>query len=253
MKRNLSAANNVVTRAAALCSPYLARTLMLKKTLLLYCFLQLLVVSLYGQEVRRQQQTLQGQQYTGYSVKVPYAEHQAKRYWLSYLKERGKVTERRQFIELKDIYWLNARQGQQAYSLVTGDSTKSEIWIGYAATKADTALDTAIKEQLQKAPFLMKKYQLMASLQDAEAALTFMNREVESIRRNGNKLEGALKKNADEKLKLEQQLVKNGEDKVRLEGETVENKKKLEQQQLEAEKISKQLQALKDRLSQLQE
>jgi chromosome segregation ATPase len=230
---------------------------MLKKTLLLYCFLQLLVVSLYGQEVRRQQQTLQGQQYSGYSIKVPYAEHQAKRYWLSYLKERGKVTERRQFIELKDIYWLNARQdaqqGQQAYSLVTGDSTKSEIWIGYASTKEDATLDEAIKEQLEKAPFLMKKYQLMASLQDAEAALSFMNREVESLRRNGNKLEGALKKNASEKERLEQQLVKNGEDKVRLEGETEANKKKLEQQQLEAEKISKQLQALKDKLSQLQE
>ncbi|WP_152426328.1 hypothetical protein [Cesiribacter andamanensis] len=215
--------------------------------------MQLFVAAVFGQEVRRQQQTLQGQPHSGYSIKVPYSEAQAKRYWLAYLKERGKVTERRQFIELRDIYWLDAPKGQQAYSLVLGDSTKSEIWIGYPATRADTALDSAIKEQLGKAPFLMKKYQLMASLQDAEAALTFMNREVENLRRNGNKLEGALKRNASEKERLEQQLVKNGEDKVRLEQETEENKKKLEQQQLEAEKISKQLQALKDKLSQLQE
>ena len=212
-------------------------------------------LSANGQEVqvRKQQQNLQGQQHSGYSMKVPYPEHQAKRYWLAYLKERGKVTERRQFIELKDIYWLNAQAGQQVFSTVAGDSSKSEIWIGYVAPKPDSVLDAGIKEQLQKLPFLMKKYQLLASMQDAEAAATYLNREAESTRRQASKLDGSLRRNADEKQKLEQQLAKNAEDKIRLEQEIKENQQKQEQQQAEVEKINKQLQALKDKLSQLKE
>ena len=232
------------------------QNIMQKKLLPLFLVLfTFSVASAYGQEVqvRKQQLHLQGQQHTGYSVKVPYPEHQAKRYWLAYLKERAKVTERRQFIELKDIYWLNAAAGQQVFSTVAGDSAKSEIWIGYTAPKPDSALDAGIKEQLQKLPFLMNKYQLLASLQDAEAAATYLNREVESTRRQAGKLDNSLKRNADEKQKLEQQLVKNAEDKVRLEQEVTDNKLKQEQQQIEVEKINKQLQALKDKLSQLRE
>lgn len=227
---------------------------MQKILLLLLLSFQCIAVVASGQEVRRQQQTLQGQQHQGYSIKVPYPEHQAKRYWLAYLKERGKVVERRQFIELKSIYWLSSQDRQQALSTVAGDSTKSEVWIGYpTATAADTALDAGIKEQLQKLPFLMKKYQLMASLQDAEAAATYLNREVENTRRQETKLDTSSKRNAEEKFKLEQQLVKNGEDKLRLEQEIKENKLKQELQQAEVEKINKQLQALKDKLSQLKE
>ncbi|AHM61625.1 hypothetical protein D770_16855 [Flammeovirgaceae bacterium 311] len=227
---------------------------MQKRLLFLLFVIQGLALTATGQEVvRRQQQTLQGQQHNGYSIKVPYAEHHAKRYWLTYLKERGKVTERRHFIEVKDIYWLNSGARQQAFSIVAGDSARSEVWIGYPAATPDTLLEAAIKEQLQKLPFLMKKYQLMASLQDAEAAATYLNREVESTRRQESKLENSLKRNADEKTKLEQQLVKNGEDKLRIEQEIKDAKLKQEQQQAEVEKINKQLQALKDKLSQLQE
>lgn len=223
------------------------------RVLFLLIVLQALYFTASGQEVRRQQQTLQGQRHNGYSIKVPYPEHQAKRYWLTYLKERGRVTERRQFIELKDIYWLNSGAKQQAFSIVAGDSASSEVWIGYPASTPDTALEAGIQEQLQKLPFLMKKYQLMASLQDAEAAATYLNREVESTRRQESKLDSSLKRNEEEKLRLEQQLVKNGEDKLRLEQEIKDNKLKQEQQQAEVERINRQLQALKDKLSQLKE
>ncbi|WP_224999886.1 hypothetical protein [Cesiribacter sp. SM1] len=224
-----------------------------KRLLLLLFIVQGLFFTASGQEPRRQQQTLQGQQHYGYSLKVPYAEHNAKRYWLAYLKERGKVTERRQFIEIKDIYWLDSGAKQQALSTVAGDSAQSEVWIGYPSTTRDSVLEAGIKEQLQKLPFLMKKYQLMASLQDAEGAATYLNREVESTRRQESKLENSLRRNAEEKLRLEQQLVKNGEDKLRLEQEIKDNKLKQEQQQAEVEKINRQLQALKEKLSQLQE
>jgi hypothetical protein len=226
---------------------------MQKKLLPFILLLQCLVLTTFGQQVRKQQQTLQGQQHLGYSFKVPYPEHQAKRYWLAYLKERGKVTERRQFIELRDIYWLQAPEGLKVYSTVAGDSSNSEVWIGYAAARPDSVLDASVKEQLQKLPFLMKKYQLLASLQDAENASTYLNREVESTRRQEGKLESSIRRNADEKLRLEQQLVKNEEDKLRLEQELKDNKLKQEQQQLEVEKVNKQLQALKDKLSQLKE
>ena len=230
------------------------RTFMQKKLLILMLAFQCLVLTAFGQEVaRRQKQTLQGQQHQGYSIKIAYPEHQAKRYWLTYLKERGKITERRQFIELRDIYWLKGKEGIKTYSTVAGDSTRSDIWIGYAAEEPDAELDAAIQEQLQKLPFLMKKYQLMASMQDAENAATYLNREVESTRRQESKLENSLKRNAEEKLKLEQQLVKNEEDKLRLEQEIKDNKLKQQQQQAEVEKINKQLQALKDKLSQLKE
>lgn len=226
---------------------------MQNKLLLLLLLSQALMLSAFGQEARRKKQNLQGEQLPGYSIKVAYPEHQAKRYWTSYLKERGKITERRLFVEIRDIYWLEGRQEVKTYSTISGDSANSEIWIGYAAATADTALDSGIKEQLKKLPFLLKKYQLLASLEDAEKAASILDRETESTRRQGGKLESSLQRNAEEKIKLEQQLVKNGEDKLRLEQEIKDNKLKQQQQQAEVEKVNKQLQALKDKLSQLKD
>ncbi len=232
---------------------YLSRTFMQKKLLFFFLLLPCLLGTVYGQEARKQKQNVQGQQLAGFTYRVAYPEHQARRYWTAYLKESGKIAERRQFIEIKDIYWLNGLQGIKTYSTVAGDSTNTDIWIGYAAAAPDSALDLDIKEQLQKLPFLMKKYQLLASLQDAEGAVTFLNREIESTRRQEGRLENSIKRNADEKTRLEQQLVKNEEDKLRLEQEIKDNKLKQEQQQVEVEKINKQLQALKEKLSKLED
>ena len=222
--------------------------ILLSIMLLLSCVL----VSAQAQEARRQKQTVQGKQLQGYSFKVPYAEHQTQQYWTAYLKDQGKISERRQFIEIREIYWFSKQKEVKVYSTVTGDNTSTEVWIGYDAPAEDELLEQAMKDQLEKLPFLMRKYQLLASLKDAEDAATFQNRELENSRRQENKLSNNLKRNADEKVRLEQQLVKNGEDKLRLEQELKDNKKKQEEQQVEVERVNKQLEALKEKLSQLE-
>lgn len=199
---------------------------------------------------RKEKMNVMGASYSGYSTTVPFSEHRTKQYLSNYLKENGKISERKNFIEIKEANWKSREETTKVYALVVGDSTQSRIWIGYSP-EAGEALTTAIQGEMEGLPLLMRKYHLQHQIKEAENAASYLSKEIRNTERDGQRLNSRLEQNAQEKIKLEQALEQNARDKIQLEQDIVTNEKTKEEKAQAFEEVRKQLEYLKEKLSRL--
>ena len=210
------------------------------------------LISAHAQEKtwRKEKMNIMGASYSGFSTQVPFSEYKTKQYLSSYLKENAKVSEKRNFIEIKEAYWKKKENPTKVYALVNGDSTQSRIWIGYSSD-ASEELVSAIEGQVENLPALMHKYHLQAQIKDAENAETFLSKELKNTEREGQRLNQKLDQNAQEKIRLEQALEQIAKDKIVLEQDIINNNKAQEEKAQALEDVKRQLELLKERLGRL--
>lgn len=199
---------------------------------------------------RKEKMNVMGVSYSGYSTTVPFSEHRARQYFSNYLKENGKISERKNFIEIKEVYWKSKEEATKVYALVIGDSTQSRIWIGHSP-EAGENLTTAIQGEMENIPLLMRKYHLQHQIKEAEEAASYLSKEIRNAERDGQRLNSKLEQNAQDKIKLEQALEQNAKDKIQLEQDLVTNGKTKEEKAQAFEEVRKQLEYLKEKLSKL--
>lgn len=199
---------------------------------------------------RKEKMNVMGASYSGFSTQVPYSQHKTQLYLTTYLKENSKVSEKRNFIEIKETPWKTKEDLTRVYALVNGDSTQSRIWIGYSSEAGDELIG-AVENEIKNLPFLMNKYQLQFQVKEAESAATFMSKELKNTQRDGQRLNQKLDQNAQEKIRLEQALEQNAKEKVQLEQDIITNRKAQEDKNQGLEEVKKQLEHLKARLGEL--
>lgn len=218
-------------------------------SLLLLCFCFSLV---QAQEIayRKEKRNVMGDSYSGYSVSVPYPEHRSLQYLISHLKEEGKISEKRNFIEIKETYWKDKKDPAKVYALVSGDSAQSRLWIGYSP-EASEELINGLKSQMESLAFFIHKQHLQAQIKEAEEAASFLSKELKHEQRDGKRLERKLERNKEEKIRLEQALERNAEEKVQLEQGIVDNSQTQEDKARALEEVKKQLEFLKEKIARL--
>lgn len=199
---------------------------------------------------RKEKMNILGNTTRGYSTQVPYGENKALLYLNTYLKESGKISEKRNFIEIKETSWKKKEDLTKVYALVNGDSTQSRIWMGYTA-EAGGELIKALEEQMENLPFLMGRYHLQHQIKEAETAASFLSRELKNTEREGMRLNQKLAHNAQEKIRLEQALDQNAIEKTALEQDIARNETSKEEKAKAMEDVKKQLDLLRERLNRL--
>lgn len=199
---------------------------------------------------RKEKMNILGSPNNGFSTKIPYSENKTRQYLNAYLKESGKVSEKRNFIEIKETSWKKKEDLTKVYALVNGDSTQSRIWIGFSAD-ASEELVRAVEEQMENLPFLMDKYHLQHQIKEAENAATFLSKELKNTEREGLRLNGKLEQNAQEKIRLEQAIEQNANEKIQLEQDIITNSKNQEDKAQALDEVKRQLDILKERLNKL--
>ena len=199
---------------------------------------------------RKEKMNVMGVSYSGFSTTVPFSEVKTKQYLSAYLKNNGRISEKRNFIEIKETSWKSREDPTAVYALVVGDTIKSRIWIGYSPEAAE-ALTTAIEGEMKNLPLLMQKYDLQQQIKEAEEAASYLSKEIKNSERDQQRLQNRLEQNAQEKIKLEQALVQNEKDKIQLEQDLITNDKTKEDKTQALDEVKKQLEYLKERLLRL--
>lgn len=199
---------------------------------------------------RKEKRNVMGRSYSGYSVNVPYPEHRSMQYLVSYLKDEGKISEKRNFIEIKETYWKDKKDPAKVYALVTGDSAQSRLWIGYSE-EANEELINGLQSQMESLPFLIHKQHLQAQIKEAEEAASFLSKELKHEQRDGKRLQRRLERNKNEKIRLEQALEQNAQEKVQLEQGITENTHSQGAKAEALDDVKKQLEFLKEKISRL--
>lgn len=221
------------------------------------CILTLLLLSFifslaHAQEkaYRKEKRNVMGRTYSGFSVEVPYPEHRSKEYFINYLKDGGKISQKRHFIEIKEAYWKAKNHPAKIYALVAGDSSQTRLWIGYSG-EANDEMREAIQSQMESLPSFIHKQHLQAQIKEAEEAASYLSKELRRTQRDGQRLQRDLEKNADDKIRLEQALGENAENKAMLEEEIKDNDQAQEAKTQALEEVKRQLEYLKEKISRL--
>ncbi len=199
---------------------------------------------------RKEKRNVMGRSYSGFSVEVPYAEYRSKEYFINYLKDGGKISEKRNFIEIKETYWKTKDHPAKVYALVAGDSTQTRLWIGFSE-EADDAMISAIQSQMESLPSFIHKQHLQAQIKEAEEAASYLSKELRNTQRDGQRLQHDLERNAEDKIKLEEALRENAKNKIMLENEIKGNSQAQETKARALEEVKKQLEYLKEKISRL--
>lgn len=199
---------------------------------------------------RKEKRNVMGRSYSGFSVEVPYSEHRSKAYFINYLKDGGKISEKRNFIEIKETYWKAKDNPAKVYALVAGDSTQTRLWIGYSEEAPESLLE-ALKGQMESLPSFIHKQHLQAQIKEAEEAASFLSKELRNTQRDGQRLQRDLERNAADKIKLEEALVQNAQNKIQLEDEIKGNTQAQDTKAQALEEVKKQLEYLKEKISRL--
>lgn len=224
---------------------------MKKITLSLFLTFSLLT-SVQAQEktLRKEKMNVMGVSYNGFSTTVPYSEYKTKMYLSTYLKENYRISEKKNFTEIKEAPWKTKEELTKVYVLVSGDSTKSRIWLGYSGDAGEELIQ-ATESEVKNLPFLMNKYHLQFQIKEAESAATFLSKELKNTQRDGQRLSQKQDQNAQEKIRLEQALEQNAQEKIHIEQEKIANAKAQEEKTQALEEVNKQLELLKERLGKL--
>lgn len=211
-----------------------------------------LLFSAHAQEKtwRKEKMNVMGVSHHGYSTTVPFSEYKTKMYLSAYLKENNRISEKKNFTEIKEGPWKAKEDQAKVYALVSGDSTKSRIWLGYTAD-AGEELMKAVEAEVQNLSFTMSKYHLQFQIKEAESAATFLSKELKSAQRDAQRLNQKLEQNGQEKIRLEQALEQNAQEKIHLEQDLVSNSKNQEDRTKALEEVNRQLELLKERLGRL--
>lgn len=217
---------------------------------LLLSFCCLITIQAQEKPYRKEKMNVMGNSYKGYSVELPFGLQKSHKYLITYLQDNGKISEKRNFIEIKETYWKSKEDPTKVYAMINGDTIQSRIWIGYSP-EASEKLIYSLEGQMESLPFLMHKQHLQAQIKEAEDALSYLSRELKNTDRDGRRLDSSLKQNTEEKIKLEQALDQNAQDKIQLEKEKENNEKVKEDQTQALEEVKMQLEHLKERLSKL--
>lgn len=218
-------------------------------SLLLLCF-TLSLAQAQEKAFRKEKRNVMGRSYSGFSVEVPYAEYRSKEYFINYLKDGGKISEKRNFIEVKETYWKPKDNPAKVYALVAGDSSQTRLWIGYSE-EATEELVGALQSQMESLPSFIHKQHLQTQIKEAEEAASFLSKELRNTQRDGQRLQRDLERNAEDKMKLEEALKQNATNKIQLEEEIKSNSKSQEAKIQALEEVKRQLEYLKEKISRL--
>jgi chromosome segregation ATPase len=213
---------------------------------LLFCYVQLMAQDTY----RKEKMNVMGTSYSGFSIQLPYGEQKTRDYLLAYLKDGGKISEKRNYIEIRENYWRQKNAPSQVYAQVVGNQTESRIWIGYSQ-EADESFIASLESQMESLPFLMHKQHLQAQIKEAEAAASFLSKELKQAEREAQRLSQRMERNVQEKARLEQALDLNQQEKTKLKEEVSGNDKTQEDKSQALEEVKKQLEYLQEKLRRL--
>lgn len=210
------------------------------------------LISAHAQEKtwRKEKMNVMGLSHNGFSTTVPFSEYKTKLYLSAYLKENNRISEKRNFTEIKEGPWKGKEDLTKVYALVNGDSTKSRIWLGYSGD-AGEELMKAVETEVQNLSFVMNKYHLQFQIKEAESAATFLSKELRNTQRDAQRLSQKLDQNAQEKIRLEQALEQNAQEKIHIEQDLVNNSKNQEDRTKALEEVNRQLELLRERLGKL--
>lgn len=223
------------------------------RTFSLSLYLLLLSCSLlFAQEnYRKEKMNVMGSTYSGFSIQLPYSEHQAKDYLIAYLKDGGKISEKRNYIEIKETYWRSKEEPAAVYAQVVGGKQhEARVWIGYSAD-ADESFIGALESQMESMPFIMHKHHLQTQIKEAEQAASFLSKELKQAERQEQRLSRKLEKNIQQKTALEKALEQNIQEKSSLEAEVSTISQTQEEKSQSLEEVKKQLEYLHEKLRRL--
>lgn len=216
--------------------------------------LGLFVIPLAAQQTaaRKMKMNVMGTSHQGYAIKVPYAQQKAYDYWLAFLKDQGKVSEKRNYIEIKEAPWLNSSDFASVFSRVEGDATEATLWMGLSA-EADEGLLATVEAEVNRIPLILRRYELQAKIKEAEQAASFLSRELRNVQREGERLNTQLERNQEQKIELDSAMARNAREKSQLSSDLQLNNKEQSEQQEAFNLAQKQLEQLRQKLQQLQQ
>lgn len=218
-------------------------------------FMSLLLLLSYSQLIaqetyRKEKMNVMGISYSGFSIQIPYSEQKAKDYLIAYLKDGGKISEKRNYIEIKETYWRPKDDPAAVYAQVVGSQNESRVWIGYSEGAGESFVG-ALESQMESLPFIMHKQHLQAQIKEAETAASFLSKEIKQAEREGQRLNRKLEKNTERKIALEKALEENLQEKSSLEAEVSGNSQTQEEKSQSLEEVKRQLEYLKEKLRRL--
>lgn len=215
------------------------------------CLLLLSCSQLMAQDsYRREKMNVMGTSYSGFSVKLPYSEQKAKDYLITYLKDGGKISEKRNYIEIKETYWRPKDEPAAVYAQVAGSQTEARVWIGYSEGAGESFV-AALESQMESLPFIMHKEHLQSQIKEAETAASFLSKEIKQAEREGQRLDRRLEKNIQQKIQLEKALEQNKEEKSSLEAEITGNSQVQEDKNRSLDEVKRQIEYLQEKLRRL--
>lgn len=221
------------------------RTIFIGFCLLLSCS-QLMAQDTY----RREKMNVMGTSYSGFSVQLPYSEQKAKDYLIAYLKDGGKISEKRNYIEIRETYWRPKNDPAAVYAQVVGNQSEARVWIGYSEGAGESFV-AALESQMESLPFIMHKQHLQTQIKEAEAAASFLSKEIKQAEREGQRLSRRLEKNIQQKIQLEKALEQNSQEKSSLETEITGNSQAREDKSRSLDEVKHQLEYLQEKLRRL--
>lgn len=222
------------------------KTFFISLSLLLLCSSQLWAQDTY----RKEKMNVMGISYSGFSTLIPYSEQKTKDYLIAYLKDEGKVSEKRNYIEIRETYWRPKGDPAAVYAQVTGGPQEARIWIGYSEGASEDFIK-ALESQMESLPFIMHKQHLQAQIKEAESAASFLSKELKQAEREAQRLNRQLERNIQQKASLEKALEQNTQEKASLEAEISGNSQTQEDKTQSLDEVKRQLEYLQEKLRRL--
>lgn len=192
-----------------------------------------------------------GTSYSGFSIQLPYSEQKAKDYLIAYLKDGGKISEKRNYIDIRETYWRLKGEPAAVYAQVVSSSPQeARVWIGYSADATESFIG-ALESQMESMPFIMHKQHLQTQIKEAEQAASFLSKELKQAEREEQRLSRKLERNIEQKTALEKALEQNIQEKSSLEAEVSGLSQTQEEKSRSLEEVKKQLEYLHEKLRRL--
>lgn len=223
------------------------RTIFTGFCLLLLCFSQLMA---QDTTYRREKMNVMGTSYSGFSIQLPYSEQKAKDYLIAYLKDGGKISEKRNYIEIRETYWRAKDEPSAVYAQVVGNQQDARVWIGYSEGAGESFV-AALESQMESLPFIMHKQHLQTQIKEAEAAASFLSKEIKQAEREEQRLNSRLEKNIQKKIQLQKALEQNSQEKSSLEAEITDTSQAREDKSRSLEEVKRQIEYLQEKLRRL--
>lgn len=224
---------------------------MIKTVFIILSLLLLSYAHLWAQDnYRKEKMNVMGVSYSGFSIQIPYSEQKTKDYLIAYLKEGGKVSEKRNYIEIRETYWRPKGAPAAVYAQVAGSQQEARVWIGYSEGAGEDFIG-ALESQMESLPFIMHKQHLQAQIKEAETAASFLSKEIKQAEREAQRLNRQLEKNIQQKTALEKALEQNTHEKASLEAEISGNNQTQEDKTQSLDEVKRQLEYLQEKLRRL--